>query len=219
MTLPTDGLGILSYLVLIVPGVIFILVRSQFRGFRDVDRTVGGRILLAFVVSVIFDAVYIAVLGAAALERLQTGASFRPHEVAWAAWLFIAMGIVIPAIASWIVYGDGVLLRPLHNAVGKVRARLTDSRYEATPTAWDLAATTTNASWVRIRLSEESWVGGRFGNNSYFSTYPEPRDIFIEEQFEMSTRGEFGEPVRGSAGVWVAVTDDYLVEWLYDSDD
>jgi hypothetical protein len=219
MSVPTDGFGIISYLALIVPGVVFILVRSQFRGFRDVDRTVGGRILLAFVVSVIFDAIYVAFLGPLAVQRLQSGAPITPNEVSAAAWLFIATGIVTPAIMSWVIYGDGKLLRPLHRVARKLRARLTDSRYEATPTAWDLAATTTAATWVRIRMSDEVWVGGRFGNNSYFSTYPEPRDIFIEEQYAMGKQGEFVSPVPSSAGVWVAVTDGYLVEWLHDADE
>ena len=219
MVIPTNGLAIISYLALLVPGVIFILVRSQLRGFRDVDRTVGGRLLLAFVVSVIFDAVYAAVLGPFMVQRVQSGAAVTPAEVAAAAWLFIATGIVIPAVASWAVYGDGKVLRPLHEVVRKVRGSLTDSRYEATPTAWDLAMTTTEATWVRIRISDQVWVGGRFGDGSYFSTYPEPRDIFIEEQYVMGADGEFESPVEGSAGVWVAVTDAYLVEWLYDADE
>lgn len=219
MTFPTDGFGILSYLALIVPGVIFILVRSQFRGFRDVDRTVGGRIFFAFVVSVIFDSIYTAVLGPYVLQRLQSEATITPGDVAGAAWLFIAMGIVIPAISSWVIYGDGKILRPLHRAARSLRARLTDSRYEGTPTAWDLATTTTDATWVRVRLDDETWVGGRFGNDSYFSTYPEPRDIFIEKQYVMSKRGEFEGPVPSGAGVWVAVTDAYLVEWLHDAEE
>jgi hypothetical protein len=219
MTLPTDGFGIIAYLALIVPGVVFILVRSQLRGFRDVDRTVGGRILLAFVVSVIFDAIYLVILGPLIVQRLQSGAIIAPIEVSAAALLFIATGIAIPAIVSWVVYGDGKLLKPLHQAARELRARLTDSRYEATPTAWDLAATTTSATWVRIRMSDEVWVGGRFSEKSYFSTYPEPRDIFIEEQYSMDKQGGFGSPIPSSAGVWVAVTDDRLVEWLHDANE
>ena len=219
MTIPTDGFGVLAYLALIVPGIVFIMVRSQFRGFREVDRTVGGRLLLAFVVSVVFDAAYLAIFGAALMTRLQSEAPVTPGEVTVVSWLFLLIAIVIPAVASWIVYGGGSWLRPLHQAAAFLRARLTNSRYESTPTAWDLATTTTQATWVRIRLEDGAWVGGRFGDNSYFSTYPEPRDIFIERQYDLSEDGAFGEPTVGSAGVWVAVRDDYLVEWLYDAED
>lgn len=219
MSLPTDGPGILFYLALIVPGVVFISVRAQFRGFRDVDRSVGARILLAFVVSAVFDAIYVAALGPLVVERLNTGANLTGPEVATLGWLFVVMAIVIPAVVSWVIYGGGPLLRPVHRVAAKLRASITDSRYESTPTAWDLVTTTTEAGWVRVRLSDGVWVGGRFGDNSYFSTYPEPRDLFIQEQYVMTEGGEFGEPVPSTGGVWIAVRDDYLVEWIYDTEE
>ncbi|WP_311243995.1 DUF6338 family protein [Microbacterium sp. WCS2018Hpa-23] len=219
MSLPTDGLGVLFYLALIVPGVIFISVRAQFRGFRDVDRSVGARILLAFVVSAVFDAVYVSLIGPLVAARMMTGNGLTAGDVGAAGWLFVLLAIVLPAITSWVVYGGGRLLRPLHEAASRFRAKITDSRYESTPTAWDLVTTTTDAGWVRVRLAEGVWVGGRFGDSSYFSTYPEPRDLYIQEQYVMSEDGEFGEPLHLSGGVWVAVRDDYLVEWVHDPAD
>lgn len=219
MTLPSDGPGILTYLALIVPGLIFIAIRAQLRGFRDVDRSVGARILLAFVVSAILDAIYLAFLGGPVLERLQTGRSISSGELTAAAWLFLLLGILIPVLMSWAIYGDAPILRPLHRGFARAGASLTDSRYESTPTAWDLVATSTDAGWVRVRLGDGVWVGGRFGNNSYFSTYPEPRDLFIEEQYAMTEDGGFQDPLPSSAGVWLAIKDDYQVEWLHDSEE
>lgn len=219
MTLPSDGPGILAYLALIVPGLIFIAIRAQLRGFRDVDRSVGARILLAFVVSAILDTLYLVVLGGPLLERLQSGKSITPGEVTAAAWLFLLLGIVIPVLVSWVIYGDGPILRPLHKGFARARAALTDSRYESTPTAWDLVATSTKAGWVRVRLGDGVWVGGRFGDNSYFSTYPEPRDLFIEEQYAMARNGGFQHPLPSSAGVWLAIKDDYQVEWFRDAEE
>lgn len=206
----------LFYLALIVPGVVFISVRAQFRGFRDVDRSVGARILLAFVVSAVFDAVYVASIGPLVATRVQSGAALTAGEVGTLGWLFVLLAIFVPALVSWIAYGGGPLLRPLHAIAGKLRTKITDSRYESTPTAWDLVTTTTEAGWVRVRLADGVWVGGRFGDSSYFSTYPEPRDLFIQEQFVMSEDGAFEEPLPLSGGVWVAVRDDYLVEWIHD---
>jgi hypothetical protein len=219
VSLPTDGFGVLFYLALIVPGVVFISVRAQFRGFRDVDRSVGARILLAFVVSAVFDAVYVASIGPLVATRVHTGAALTAGEVGAVGWLFVLLAIAIPALVSWVVYGGGPFLRPLHKVAGKVRAKITDSRYESTPTAWDLVTTTTDAGWVRVRLTEGVWVGGRFGDSSYFSTYPEPRDLYIQEQYVMSEDGEFGDPLPLTGGVWVAVRDDYLVEWIHDPTD
>uniref|UniRef100_UPI0019CF7859 DUF6338 family protein n=1 Tax=Pseudomonas viridiflava TaxID=33069 RepID=UPI0019CF7859 len=74
--------------------------------------------------------------------------------------------------------------------------------------------------WVRVRVGVDEWVGGRFADQSYFSTYPEPRDLFIEEPWKMSADGEFIEKVPNSAGVWVAIQAHYIVEWIHaDYDD
>lgn len=172
MSLPIAGWGILSYLALIVPRIVFIMVRSQLRGFRDVDRTVGARLLLAFVVSIVFDAVYLASFGGVVLERLQTGTAPTPSEVALVGWLFIVPALIIQAVVSWAIYGAGKLIRPLREFAARIKGHLTDCRYESTPTAWDVAATTTAGTWVRVRL-EDGGVGGRFRDRSYFSTYPE----------------------------------------------
>ncbi|WP_220032663.1 DUF6338 family protein [Curtobacterium sp. MCJR17_043] len=53
-----------------------------------------------------------------------------------------------------------------------------------------------------MRLAPGDWIGGRFGRRSYFSTYPEPHDLFIEEQWKMSDDGEFTAPVENAAGLW-----------------
>ena len=175
--------------------------------------------MLAFVVSAIFDALYVASLGPTIVARVQTGAALTAGEVGVLGWLFVLLAIAIPSLVSWLVYGGGPILRPIHAVAVRLRAKITDSRYESTPTAWDLVTTTTEAGWVRVRLADGVWVGGRFGNSSYFSTYPEPRDLYIQEQYVMSENGDFGEPLPSTGGVWVAIRDDYLVEWLHDSTD
>lgn len=215
MNPPTDGMGFLFYLALIVPGMIFISVRAKFRGFRDIDRSVSARILLAFVVSAVFDAVYVSLIGPPVVTRVLTGQGLTAAEVRVAGWGFVLLAIILPAVVSWVVYGGGPPLRWLHEVAAKFRAKITDSRYESTPTAWDLVTTTTDADWVRVRLADGVWVGGRFGDNSYFSTYPEPRDLYIQEQYMMSRKGQFLKPVPSTGGVWVAVRDDYLVEWVH----
>jgi hypothetical protein len=72
------------------------------------------------------------------------------------------------------------------------------------------------AGWVRVRIAPGQWVGGRFADGSYFSTYPESRDLFIEDQYVVKEDGSFGERVPSSSGVWLSIRDDYVVEWLAD---
>ena len=70
-----------------------------------------------------------------------------------------------------------------------------------------------------MRIAEGVWVGGVFDENSRFSTYPEARDIYITRQWNMGPAGEFQSEVAESQGVWLAVKDDYVVEWLLDLED
>jgi hypothetical protein len=214
MSLPTDQFSLASYLILLVPGIVFTAVRGQLRGFRDVDRSVSSRILQAFLVSVIFDSIYIAIFGFALTQRLETGAPPSPTEVAVGSGLFFCIAIVIPSTVAWLIYGDAPMLRRPQSMFGRFRRGITNSRYESTPTAWDLATTQTTAQWVRVRIDKDVWVGGVFSNQSYFSTYPEPRDLFIERQYILDEAGQFLGPVEGTAGVWVAIQDNYVVEFL-----
>lgn len=45
------------------------------------------------------------------------------------------------------------------------------------------------------------------------STYPESRDLFLAQQWVMSGRGAFVEPVAGSKGRWLSGTGGDVVEW------
>lgn len=88
--------------------------------------------------------------------------------------------------------------------------------YRAIPTAWDFAAPQRSGTFVRVRTPEGGWIGGWFGEGSFVSTYPEKRDIFIASQWTLSEHGAFQDVVPGSAGVWIAVGDGCLVEWIND---
>ncbi|WIB67743.1 DUF6338 family protein [Curtobacterium sp. MCBD17_035] len=55
--------------------------------------------------------------------------------------------------------------------------------YESTPTAWDKAAPRQGDKWIRISLPNGQRVGGWMSGASLVSTYPQPRDVFIQEQF------------------------------------
>jgi hypothetical protein len=67
---------------------------------------------------------------------------------------------------------------------------------------------------VRIRIGEGKWVGGWYGNDSFISTYPEPRDIYIQAQHHVDEGGQFCGRVQGTAGVWFSVRDGDVVEWV-----
>jgi hypothetical protein len=44
---------------------------------------------------------------------------------------------------------------------------------------------------VRLRLKNETWVGGLFGADSYASGYPEPQDLLLETTYQVEPDGSF----------------------------
>jgi hypothetical protein len=55
--------------------------------------------------------------------------------------------------------------------------------YHPTPTAWDRAAPERGYCFVRIWTDDGHWVGGWVGPQGFLSTYPEPREIFIDQEW------------------------------------
>jgi hypothetical protein len=212
MTIPTTATAIAVYLALVVPGVVFVGVRVRMRGFVLSDVQIGSQLLLAFVVSVIFDAIYASAFGSAIVERVQQQQPPSDREISDWAFAYLGLAVGIPAVVAALIYlPRGPVRRLLH----WVRTKSPALRFESTPTAWDLVTTQTTANWVRVRVGADEWVGGRFADQSYFSTYPEPRDLFIEESWEMSPQGEFHAKVPNSAGLWIAIQDHCIVEWVH----
>ena len=90
--------------------------------------------------------------------------------------------------------------------------------YIPTPTAWDFASDHTRAGFVRILTKEGGWIGGYAGGGSFFSGYPEAREVFLEEAWMLDDDGVFLAPLGGTAGVWVRCDDVQLVQFLIGED-
>lgn len=214
MIVPGTRFALAVLLVLILPGIVYGAVRSSVRGLRHHDRDIAARILGAVTVGVSLDAVYVLMLGSAGLEWLRVNKAGAPEHPRATAVLVLGLGVLLPAARAYVVQGK-LTIRDLEKPRLKVRRFLLPSAgFQSTPTAWDFAAPRLGSHWVRIRLAEGKWVGGWWSGRSYMSTYPEPRDIYIEDQHYMDPDGKFEGPVEGSAGVWVAVQDGDIVEWI-----
>lgn len=211
MNVPTTAAALGVYLGLIVPGVVFVAVRVRMRGHEPSDTQTGSQLLLAFIVSVAFDAVYALFLGGLVVQRLLDARDPSPSEVTWWAVAYLCLAILIPTAVGVAFYSP---TGPVAKVREWIRTHTESLKYEATPTAWDYATTSTKARWVRVRTAPGEWVGGVYGPDSYFGTYPQPRDLFIQESWRMGSDGRFVSRVKNTAGVWVAIHDDYIVEWL-----
>jgi hypothetical protein len=85
------------------------------------------------------------------------------------------------------------------------------------PRAWDKLFWPGPSFLVRLRLKNESWVGGLFGAESYAAGYPEPQDLLLETTYGMEADGSFSEgPDEGfedlGSGILVSWEDVHFLE-------
>lgn len=217
--LPASWFGLAFLIALVVPGLVYTSVKAAMAGSRDVDGSTLARVLQAVVVSAIFDALWVLVL--LPMVHINPLADPRATIIAHpraAAALFLGCGVLAPALVAWVLHGAVPFLDGARRYITKAWTRITGSAHASAPTAWDFALEQQGASWVRVRLGDGRWVGGGWDADSYASTFPRPRDLFISEQWEIDARGVFGAPIANGRGLWISINDEYIVEFLDDAD-
>jgi hypothetical protein len=229
---PTTAFGVVAVVTLLVPGLVFELVRRALQGFRYDDLTIDARIAQALVVSVILDAVYLTIGGLHVEHVLSfTGETVVVERPALLGAVILIGALGVPALLAGARYSPFRLRRrPSAPAAGRFsrRLRVALSRksplhlerkifYAGVPTAWDWGATNPAARMVRVRLPDGSYVGGLFGPGSYVSTYPEPRDLYLSHQYHLNEDGSFALPAHNAAGLWLRIGDDHIVEFFLPS--
>lgn len=222
MSIPTTALGIFALISLLIPGIVFAAVRTALQGFTAHDRSISSRVVQAVMISVLFDSLYLVLFGSMLGPIFAKGSAALLVEPQTVGICILALGILIPGLVAYLIYGQS----PWHIVIrewvsGKlpkwVRLLSPQSNYKSVPTAWDWAAPTKTWTWIRVLNAHGKWTGGRYTDEAFFSVYPEPRDIFIPEQWDMKADGSFVRMTAQSAGVWLSLEDAQVVEWLYDS--
>ncbi|WP_127817671.1 DUF6338 family protein [Microbacterium sp. CPCC 204701] len=226
MNIPESLPQIAAFVLMLVPGLTWAVVKTWLVGIRDPDYGTGARILDALFISAVFLVIYsvaglLIFVGDYSLEVARGVVDLAYKE--WPSWAIslavLALLVVVPGVASYFVNRRTVKYelkkRKKDGSVEtKTKKRLVN-RPESFPTGWDMAAYEgITVRWVRVRLEKGVYFGGLFGNRSYVSTYPHGRDIFIEEQWELDDKGRFLREVERSLGVWLAIPDTAVVEWI-----
>lgn len=227
MPFPATTFGIGAIIVLLVPGLVYGLVRRALKGFRYDDLSIDARIAQALVVSIILGAVYFSAGSAwvGTMVTVEGGGDVVVENPVELGVAVLAGVIAIPALLSAILYSPYRLrLRNAKPQKPPKPARPSRRRFplkvertvyfDSVPTAWDWAATKPGTRMVRVLLPDGRYVGGLFGPGSYVSTYPEPRDIYISNQYHMNSDGSFGGPAELAAGVWLRIGDGNIVEFF-----
>lgn len=74
------------------------------------------------------------------------------------------------------------------------------TRLDSRVSSWDFAFSSQGPFFVRAKLRTGERVGGLFGNVSFASAYPEPKDVFLEQAWMLTEDGTPDQPAPGSRG-------------------
>ena len=91
-------------------------------------------------------------------------------------------------------------------------SRLT--RLDSRVSSWDFAFSSQGPFFVRAKRRTGERVGGLFGNVSFASAYPEPKDVFLEQAWMLTEDGTPDQPAPGSRGVLLRQEDLELLEFV-----
>lgn len=210
-SVPGTSFQLVILLLLVLPGTVYQFVRTRLRGPKPDDASALNRVLRALGVSAALVALYGLTAGPRVLALLRRAqdpdAAVALSAVRPLAWWALALLFVVPALLA-----VGSFLAPrVPRPPGLQWLRLS---YDPTPRAWDYAFNGIGPRYVRILTTDGRYLGGWYGTESFVSSYPEPREIFLEIAHQMQADGEFGPEVPNSSGLYVRCDDVRLVEFV-----
>jgi len=209
--IPTTVTQVLITLVLVVPGFVYQETRIRLRGRKPNDTEPTSRLLRAIAASALFALVYALILGPnlSDAQRGQVIALAHPRTLAL---LALAAAFAIPMLCAVIPALPRTMAGWRHPFRSLSPSEL--SRYDPRPSAWDVAFEGASEGFVRVRMKDGKWFAGYFGQNSYASSFPDPRSLFVEIGYSVDVDGTIGDPIEGSAGAVIECTDAVLIELL-----
>lgn len=87
------------------------------------------------------------------------------------------------------------------------------SSIDTEPSAWDFKFKKIENEWVIITLKDKTTIGGYIGVNSFISSNCKERDLYIDEQYEISKNGEW-KKVNRTDGIWIKNDEIKYIEFL-----
>jgi len=228
MGVPEGSFAVAAFIVFALPGFIFSGVRRWLRGESVEDRDIGLTIARGAVFAVTLTAIYLVFFGSQLSEGLSSKAgsdTLSIRDPSRIGLTVLLLYVVLPFAISFLFQirhtSWSALTWPkktpgwIRWLLGWVRTPHSKVGYSAVPNAWNHAIDTNpNGVWIKVKRSNGDWVGGWYTSQSFATTYPEPRSLYIAEQYEITDTGDidFDRPVVGT-GVFLMIGDDDLVIW------
>jgi len=219
MDIPTDGFAVASLIVLALPGLIYSAVRRWLRGEGPEDRDWSLTFMRGVFLAVVLSAAYLLVFGGQIFDGLALDSGSGTITIASPRRVglgVLVLYVLVPIGVSLIAQGRYLTWKPWVDRGGWRWIGHPASRvgFNPTPTAWDHAIQLDahQAVWIRVRRADGTWLGGWFTGGSFATAYPEPRSIYIDQQWSVLENGDFGKEMP-NAGIWVNIADGDVVFW------
>ena len=191
-----DNLHLIIFFI--VPGLVAVYVRSRFISGRTPSHT--DNLLGYFVLSLIYYSLISPFAGSAL--------SIREPWLAWAA-IWIGLTLVGPALfglllGAWAQKDWGIWIAD----------KLGLSTIHVIPTAWDwrFSKIPPGGMFLMITLTSGERVAGYFGLKSFASSDSGERDLYIEEEYDVTDQNEWN-PRPAKVGILIPVKEIRYVEF------
>lgn len=228
--LPSTTAQFVALIVIVLPGVTYATVRNRARGLGASTIGAGSKLGEGLAAGVVFDVVYILVFGDRLVRAFTVKDDALPSARS-AALYALVLGIAVPSVVAWLAHRGSRWTRPTEGPLLWIATRASrlaqggsswrrkwigslEPVFSVTPTAWDHTVAKHAGEFIRIELASGKYVGGWFDTDSFISMYPEPHDVYVEEQWHINENGSFTGKVERTEGFWYTLQPGDIIEWL-----
>lgn len=211
-SVPSTAFQLLMVLLLLLPGIVYQSTRGTLTGPVPDDSSALARTVRALGVSAVLVMLYAVTFGPHVLDLLsrvrpsQGAAGMSPiiRELAgWALLLLVGIPAALAVARKWL---------PTLRIAGWTTRKL-NITFNKTPRAWDFSFGNIGEAYVRVLTTDGTYLGGWYGQDSYVSSFPEPREMFLEQAHYMENDGEFGAAIPRTS-IYIRCDDVRAVEIL-----
>ena len=97
--------------------------------------------------------------------------------------------------------------------IGKVFDKIEVDKSNPIPTAWDYYFSKREESWIIVTLKNGKTIYGNYSSNSFASSDPEERDLYIEKTYGIDNEGKWIEDNQNK-GILILRDDIETIEFL-----
>ena len=127
--------------------------------------------------------------------------------------LLLWLGCLLIIFVSPIIIASVIIIFYQKEVFRKLCQYFNISSIDTEPSAWDFKFKKIENEWVIITLKDKTTIGGYIGVNSFISSNCKERDLYIDEQYEISKNGEW-KKVNRTDGIWIKNDEIKYIEFL-----